>query len=54
MPRNPDPMIGFSVAQGVLLILGGATGIGAAACLATIIRHVADLQLHAVDSTIFD
>ncbi|HEX4695666.1 DUF4328 domain-containing protein [Sphingomonas sp.] len=54
MSRNPDPEIGLSVAQGVVLILSGVLGIVAAWCLATIIGHVAELQLHAVDPTIFD
>ncbi|MDB5677060.1 DUF4328 domain-containing protein [Sphingomonas bacterium] len=54
LPGNTDPGIVFSVAQGLFLILGGALGIAAAWCLATIIRHVAELQLRAVDSTIFD
>ena len=54
MPANADSGVGVSVAQVVVLMLGGALGIVAAWCLATIIRHVAELQLHAVDPTIFD
>ena len=52
--RNVDPEIAISVPEAFLLLLSGVLGIAAALCLATIIRHVAKLQLRAVDATIFD
>jgi hypothetical protein len=54
IPANPDSDIGVGTGQTVMVIIGGALGIVAAWCLATIIRHVAELQLRAVDPTIFD
>lgn len=54
IPANPDSDIGIGMGQTVMIIIGGALGIVAAWCLATIIRRVAELQLRAVDPTIFD
>lgn len=54
IPANPENALGVGTGQTVMVMIGGALGIAAALCLATIIRHVAELQLHAVDPTIFD